>query len=71
MCLESNLIPTRDAQRVQTKLCVHQDPGTSQETETDLPLSVLGSPVEAWVSSGLPQGQVLWQQQSWELLHVT
>ena len=43
-CLESNLIPTRDAQRAQTKPCVHQDPGTPQETEPHLPFSV-------WVSS--------------------
>ena len=38
-CLKSNPIPTRDAQRTQTKLCVHQDPGTIQETEPYLPLS--------------------------------
>ena len=29
---------------------------TSQETEPDLPASVRQSPVEAWVSKGLPQG---------------
>ena len=29
-CLESNAIPTRDAQRAQTKPCVHQDPETPQ-----------------------------------------
>ena len=40
LTLESNPIPTRDAQRAQTKPCVHQDPGTPQETEPDLPLSV-------------------------------
>ena len=39
-CLESNLIPTREAQRAQTKPCVHQDPGTPQETEPHLPFSV-------------------------------
>ena len=39
-CLESNLRPTRDAQRIQTKPCVNQDLGTAQETEPDLPLSV-------------------------------
>ena len=37
-CLDSNPIPTRDACRAQTKLCVHQDPETLQETEQDLPL---------------------------------
>ena len=35
------------------------------ETEPDLPLSVQVSPVEVWVSSGLPQGQGLWMQQTW------
>ena len=29
-CLESNLIPVRDARRAQTKPCVHQDQGTPQ-----------------------------------------
>ena len=52
-CLESNPIPTRDAQKAQTKPCVHQDP---QETEPDLPLSVWVSPTEEQVSSGLPWG---------------
>ena len=40
------------------------------ETEPDLPLSVLVSPAEALVSSGLPQGQGLWLQQTWEAQHV-
>ena len=39
---------------------------TPQETEPDLPVSVLESPVEVWVDSGLLQGQGHWQQQSWE-----
>ena len=30
---------------------------TPQETDPDLPVSVQDSPVEAWVSSGLLQGQ--------------
>ena len=38
-----------------------------QETEPDLSGSVGGSPVEAWVSSGAPQRQRHWQQQSWEV----
>ena len=38
---------------------------TPQETEPDLSGSVGGSPVEVWVSSGSPQGQRHWQQQSW------
>ena len=37
-------MPTRDAWRVQAKLCVHQDPEEGavapQETEPDLPVSV-------------------------------
>ena len=38
--LESNPIPAIDNRRAQTNPCVHQDPGTPQETEPDLPLSV-------------------------------
>ena len=68
--LESNPIPRRYAWRAQTRPCVHQDLETPQETEPDLPLSVLMSPVEAQVSSGLPQGQGLWVQQTWEVLCV-
>ena len=41
------------------------------ETDADLPLSVQVSPVEAWVSSGLLQGQGLWVQQTWVTQHVT
>ena len=37
----------------------------------DLPVSVSGPLVEAWVSSGLMQGQGHWQQWSWELQPVT
>ena len=33
--LESNPIPTRDAQRAQTNPCMHQDPETPQETKPD------------------------------------
>ena len=72
LCLESNPILTRDDQQTQTKPCVHQDPGTPQETEADLPLSVWVSPAEAWVSSGgLSRGQGLWLQQTWEAQHVS
>ena len=38
---------------------------TPQETESDLPVSVLESLAEAWVDSGLPQGQGLWMQDTW------
>ena len=34
MCLKSNLRPTRDAWRVQTKPCAHQDPGKGAVTST-------------------------------------
>ena len=34
-------------------------------------LSVWVSPAEAWVSSGLPQGQGLLLQQTWKALHVS
>ena len=33
-CLESNFRPTRDAQRVQTKPCKHQDLGKGAVTPT-------------------------------------
>ena len=36
--LELNPLPSRVAQSAQTKPCVHQDPGTPQETKPDLPL---------------------------------
>ena len=39
---------------------------TPQETDPDWPVSVQDSPVEAWVSSGLPQGHGLWLRQTWE-----
>ena len=68
---KSNTMPTRDARRAQIKPCVHQDPGIPQETEPDLPLSVWVSPAEAQVSSGLPQGQGLRLQQTWEPRHVS
>ena len=56
--LESNPIPARDALRAQTKTCVHQEtPQRLGQTRA--------SPVGERVSSGLPQGQGLWVQQSW------
>ena len=60
----------RDVWRAQSKTCVHQDPGTPQETEPDLPLHVRVSPAEAWVSNGLLWGQGVWLQQTWEAQHV-
>jgi len=41
---------------------------TPQETDPDLPASVGGSPVEAWVSKFSPQGRRHWQQQSFKVL---
>ena len=58
--LESNPIPDRDAQRAQTKPCMHQDPETPQRLSQTC---FLVSPEEAWGSSGLLQGQGLWLQQ--------
>ena len=70
-CLESNPIPTRDTWRAQTKPCVHQRPHRDPtETEANLPLHVWVSPVEAQVSSALPQGQGLWLQQTWNTWQV-
>ena len=40
-------------------------PGDPTETEPDLPLSVWVSLVEVQVSSGVPQRQGLWVQQTW------
>ena len=59
LCLESNTIPAREAQRAQKKkkkLCA-PGPRDPTQTEPDLPLSVGVSPAKASVSSGLPQGQ--------------
>ena len=53
LCLESKPIPTRDAQRTQTKPCVLQDPGTLQETEPHLPLS------ECFLQSHRPVGAAM------------
>jgi len=50
--LKSNPIPARDTQKAQTKPCVQQDPGTPQEPEPDLLLSISVSSVEAQVSCG-------------------
>ena len=61
-CLESNPMPSRDAQRSQKKPCVHQK---TLQTEPKLPLSVRVPPAEVWVSSRLLQTQGLWVQQTW------
>ena len=49
------------------KTLVLQDPGerlsTPQETDPDLSVSVQESPAEAWVNSGLLQGQGYWTQE--------
>ena len=44
------------------KPSAHQDPGSPQRLRENC---VWVSPVEVWVSSGLPQGQGLWVQQTW------
>ena len=56
---ESKPIPARNARRAKTKPCLHQDPETPQRLSQTF---VFESPVEAWVISGLPQGQGLWVQ---------
>ena len=78
--LESNTIPARDTWRDQTKPCVHQDPETPQRLSHNcvecLPVKVQTPqrlshncveclPVKVQVSSGLPQGQGLWVQETW------
>ena len=65
-CLETNPIPARDAQKSHPNPCIQQGTETPQETEADLPLYGWVSPVEAQISTGLPQGQELWLQRSWE-----
>ena len=66
--LKSNLIPARDSRRVQTNPWVQQDQEkgvvTSTKTEPDLPVNIWMSPEEARVSSGLLQGEGLWQRKS-------
>ena len=37
----------------------------TQKTDPDLLMSVQESLAEAWVSSGLPQGQGFWVQETW------
>ena len=58
--LESNPLPTRDAQRVQTNLvCTRtQKKGavSPHQADPDWPMCVQESLVEAWVSGGLLQG---------------
>ena len=61
---------TREAQRAQNAFCA-QDPEPPQETEPDLPVSVWGSPVEGWFSSGLPLRHGHWLQQIWKTLCVS
>ena len=39
---------------------------TPQDTEPDLPVSVLESPAEVWVDSDLPWDQGHWRQQFWD-----
>ena len=47
-----------DSWKAQKEPCVHQEKGaeTPQETDPDLPVSVLESPAEMWVGNGLFQG---------------
>ena len=60
--LESNPMPPEMLGGLKQNLVHTGDP---TETEPDLSLSARVSLVEVRVSSGLPQGQGLWVQQSW------
>ena len=52
MCLESNRIPTRDAQRAQKTLCA-PGPRDPTETETELCLSIsCGGMGQQWSAAG-------------------
>ena len=73
--LKLNLKPARDANKGCKQNLVHtkaqgKEQWPPQKTEPDLPLSIWVPPVEVWVSSGLPQKQGLWQQQSWEVQYA-
>ena len=59
--LESNLIPPRDTQRAQQTLCT---PGPRDPTETE-PELCMNVSCRSRISSGLPEGQGLWIQQTW------
>ena len=48
-------------------MCIKTQGKAAEDTEPDLPASVGGSPVVAWVGSGSLQGQGHWQQRSWKL----
>ena len=63
--LKSNLIPTRDAWRAQTKPCMHQDLGIGTVNPTrKWARPAFGCLSLPWNhgSDGLPRGQGLWQQ---------
>ena len=62
IAFRTNSIPARDVWRAKNKPCVHQDPETPQRLGQNC---VWVSPVKAWISSGLLQGQMLWVQQIW------
>ena len=52
LCLESNLIPTRDAWRAQTKPHAHQDPETPQKLNQTSVLISCGSTGLKWPVTG-------------------
>ena len=67
--LKSNLIPPETLRgHKQNPVCTKtqgKEPWPPQETEPDLLVTGWGSPMEAWVNSGLPWGFSR-QQQSWK-----
>ena len=72
--LESNLIPARDSQRVQTKPCVQQGPGKGKMTPTRhwarLAFECLSASCEDKGQQWPATGTGLWLQQTWEVWHV-
>ena len=70
-CLKSNLIPTRDTWRAQTKHCGHQDQGKGAVTPTRdrvrFAFDCLRVSCGGISHSGLLRGQRLLQQLSWEV----
>ena len=80
-CLESNSIPAREAQKAQTKPCVHQDPETPQRLSQtclwvfDCLLWWHGSAVACCRGTGSgcnrPGSHSMWHNPSWRRLPLT
>ena len=72
--LETNTIPARDAQRVQTKPCVHQDPETPQRLTRPVWVSCTGMS-QQWPASralgAATWSHSLWHKPSWRRSPLT